>query len=55
MDLFTTTTQIFVLSMIGSTFAAMAALSILDSIADHKTLVAGFRAATNPVSRRVAR
>ncbi|MES2489146.1 MAG: hypothetical protein V4607_05075 [Pseudomonadota bacterium] len=55
MDLFTTTTQIFVLSLIGSSFAAMAALSILDSIADQKTLVARFRAATNPKSNKVAR
>ena len=55
MDLFTTTTQIFVLSLIGSSFAAMATLSILDSIADQKTLVARFRAATQSLSGKSAR
>ncbi|WP_161554215.1 hypothetical protein [Stenotrophobium rhamnosiphilum] len=55
MDLFTTTTQIFVLSLIGSTFAAMIGTSVLDSIADQKVLVARFRAATKQVSKVVVR
>lgn len=55
MDLFATTTQIFVLSLIGSSFVAMAGLSVLDSIADHKVLVARFRAVTRKVSNAVTR
>lgn len=38
MDLFTTTAEILVLSLISSAFIAMAASSILDSIADQRVL-----------------
>lgn len=55
MDLFTTTTQIFVLSLIGSSFVAMATLSVLDSVADQKTLVARFRAAAEPMLNGIKR
>lgn len=54
MGLFTTTTQIFVLSLIGSTFAVMIASSVLDAIADHKSLVARFRAVAKPMPRVIA-
>lgn len=55
MDLFTTSTQIFVLSLIGSTFIAMIGTSVLDSIVDQKLLVARFRSATQKVSKVIVR
>jgi hypothetical protein len=45
MDVFANTTEILVLSLVGSTFAAMATFSVLDAIADHKVLMARFRQA----------
>lgn len=55
MDMFATSTQIFVLSLIGSTFAAMISLSVLDSIADQKLLAVRFRSATKQISKVINR
>lgn len=55
MDLFTASTQILVVTLIGSTFAAMIGTSVLDSIVDQKVLAARFRAATKKVSKVIAR
>lgn len=55
MDLFATTTEILVLSLVGSTFAAMATFSILDAVADHKVLMVRFRKAMQPMPIAKAR
>ncbi|WP_161554231.1 hypothetical protein [Stenotrophobium rhamnosiphilum] len=47
MELFTTTAEILVLSLISATFIAMATTSILDSVVDQKLLAARFKSIIN--------